>query len=175
MTNQPAQHKPIYDSRVEVWVCPDCNFVTTIEAEAEDHPTNQPVPTIPCPTCKSFSPGFRNRVGNILCNDPFHGSGKVSEPCPTCGATNFPVWNDKGECITCARDRVLGVSEPTMTKESNTELLHMIEGSEPTKCETCHGGGYTCFNEYHKTPDDPDCEKCPVCLGHIPQPEGGTQ
>lgn len=32
----------------------------------------------------------------------------TDKPCPTCGKTNFPVWNDKGECITCARDRVLG-------------------------------------------------------------------
>lgn len=32
----------------------------------------------------------------------------TSTKCPTCGKTNFPVWNDKGECIKCARDRVLG-------------------------------------------------------------------
>lgn len=28
--------------------------------------------------------------------------------CPTCGTKNFPEWNDLGECINCARDRVLG-------------------------------------------------------------------
>lgn len=35
--------------------------------------------------------------------------------CKTCGRTNVPDWDGKGNCITCARDAVL---ERAPTKEA---------------------------------------------------------
>ena len=55
--------------------------------------------------------------------------------CKTCGKTNFPAWNAEGECITCARDAVLG-KQP----EAKTEPMYnaCCRQAFPHDCDT-HG------------------------------------
>jgi len=44
-----------------------------------------------------------------------------------CGANDVPDWNGKGQCITCARDAVLGEPQATTLDEIEPILRFMIE------------------------------------------------
>lgn len=48
--------------------------------------------------------------------------------CPSCESTNYPQWNEEGECITCARDRVL----------RDTDRLYCFCGKRITKSLLAH-------------------------------------
>ena len=55
----------------------------------------------------------------------------------TCGH-NGVEWNERGECITCARDRVLGEYAPSSDIDRKLDELKKAFGG----CTNCYGKGY---------------------------------
>ncbi|HET8709596.1 MAG TPA: hypothetical protein VFL85_04955 [Candidatus Saccharimonadales bacterium] len=43
--------------------------------------------------------------------------------CTTCGKTDVPDWNGKGQCITCARDAVLGTAQPPVVADKELDEI----------------------------------------------------
>ena len=84
-------------------------------------------------------------------------SDSTENPCPTCGKKNFPIWNEEGECITCARDRVLGpynppdVRNPRTSHELEARIWFLLPVCSNSECKQTPGVKF----DYSRL-----CDKC---------------
>lgn len=99
-----------------------------------NNPQSEYMQGVYCPACNKIHTNFV-QTGDA---EPTKTTVTTTQPCPTCGITHFPAWNDKGECIKCARDRIRDAPEAPQIDELD-EFLGGLK--------VHHKDVDTCFND----------------------------